>query len=88
MSKIQEDEALNGHEDHHNNGTIYDKSLYIAMELLKAPLTENFIVSARSQQQHILNSGQPFVPAITNDKLSLKKIQTTYELGIYGVLLQ
>ena len=55
----------------------YKRELYIAMELLRPVVTNNFIISPKIQ--------------MNNKKLGkdcLNKISITNELGIYGVLVQ
>jgi len=56
--------------------TITNKQRYIVMELLKPPITENVIVSSKSQQK-LANTG---------NLLHVSKI--TNELGIFGVLVR
>ena len=70
---------------------IYDKNLYVAMELFKPLVTENFIVSSRTQQQlnqSLVESGKAVPAAIKNEEFLLKKTLITYELGIYAVLVK
>jgi hypothetical protein len=59
-----------------NNEALYNKENYIVMELLKPFVTENYIISAKSQQQLIQNNSQ------------VKKSKINNELGIYGVLVK
>jgi hypothetical protein len=55
---------------------ITNKQRYIVMELLKPPITENVIVSSKSQQK-LANTG---------NLVHMSKI--TNELGIFGVLVR
>lgn len=54
----------------------YDKELYIVMELLKPPTTENLVISAKTEQYNFINQKQ----------IKCSKINS--EFGVYGVLVR
>lgn len=58
------------------HGDKYDKDLYITMELLKPPTTENVIINAKTEQHNFLNGNE----------ISSSDINS--ELGIYGVIVR
>ena len=84
LSKIKE--TKNG-----DSGENYDRNLYIAMELLRTLVSDNYIISSQSQRaltQSLEERGEKILPAIKNDRFLLKKQLITNELGIYGVLVR
>jgi hypothetical protein len=72
LSNMLDKREINDNEDE----IITNKQRYIVMELLKPPITENVIVSSKSQQK-LANTG---------NLVHMSKI--TNELGIFGVLVR
>ena len=79
IKDLENKSSTNGNHTNRNNiDEMYNKDMYIVMELLRAVTSNNYIISPKSQLA---------LSKIGSSDL-LNKIQITNELGIYGVLVR
>ena len=62
-----------------SSSDVYNRQRYIVMELLRPVISNNFLISARSQQSLRAKSGT---------RRLVEKAEITNELGVFGVLVK
>lgn len=88
LLKIVDLENKKNEQNQNGNGLlvddVYNKDLYIVMELLRPPVSQNYIISAKSQMKKYNQNASNVEKKVS----LLDKIEITNELGIYGVILK